>query len=52
MVYLEFVPELPCTEERRARDYIFLLDISETMAGEKLVQAKHAEYNTAQSLRN
>lgn len=50
VVYLEFVPELPCTEERRARDYIFLLDISETMAGEKLVQAKHALNTILRSL--
>ena len=50
VVYLEFVPELSCTEERRARDYTFLLDISETMAGEKLVQAKHALNTILRSL--
>ena len=50
VVYLEFVPELSCTEERRARDYTFLLDISEAMAGEKLVQAKHALNTILRSL--
>jgi Ca-activated chloride channel family protein len=50
VIYLEFVPELSCTEERRARDYTFLLDISETMAGEKLVQAKHALNTILRSL--
>ena len=42
--YLTFVPELDmlATEEVRPKEYIFLLDISGSMGGDKLVQAKKA----------
>ncbi len=42
MVYLTFVPDIPFIEESRGDNYIFLVDISGSMAGEKLAQIKSA----------
>ncbi len=41
-LYLEFIPELPPVQADGGREYIFLLDISGSMDGEKLEQAKTA----------
>ena len=42
-VHIRITPELPSLcAEKAAREYIFLLDISGSMSGEKLTQAKHA----------
>jgi Ca-activated chloride channel family protein len=41
-LYLELLPTLPPVEADSGREYIFLLDISGSMAGEKLAQAKTA----------
>jgi Ca-activated chloride channel family protein len=41
-VCLVFVPNLPSIDEGGAKNYIFLLDISDSMAGEKLAQTKSA----------
>ncbi len=41
-IYLNFIPEFNTVEEPEGRDYIFLIDISGSMEGEKLTQAKNA----------
>ena len=41
-VYMNFLPDLSTFEDRTAREYIFLLDISGSMSGVKLQQAKTA----------
>lgn len=40
--YATFTPELPATERGQGTEYIFLIDISGSMDGEKLSQAKNA----------
>lgn len=42
LVYLRMVPELGYYEEEKGESYVFLIDISETMKGNKLEQAKNA----------
>jgi len=40
--YASFTPELPISQENPGREYIFLIDISGSMGGEKLRQAANA----------
>lgn len=40
--YASYTPELPAVEKKQASEYIFLIDISGSMAGEKLKQAANA----------
>ena len=42
LVYIRMVPELDNFEEEKGESYVFLIDISETMKGNKLEQAKNA----------
>lgn len=42
ILYLRFIPELEDYEENEHKNYDFLIDISESMEGEKLDQAKNA----------
>lgn len=42
IVYIRMIPNLDDYEEETRRNYIFLIDISDTMKGEKLEQAKNA----------
>ncbi|QAT40085.1 VIT and VWA domain-containing protein [Clostridium sp. JN-9] len=42
IIYLRLVPKLDAIEDDKNEQYIFLIDISETMKGEKLEQAKDA----------
>ncbi|PTX64583.1 von Willebrand factor type A domain-containing protein [Melghirimyces profundicolus] len=41
-LYLTFIPELEMPETERARDYMFLIDISSSMMGTKMEEAKNA----------
>lgn len=50
VVYLNFVPRLPSDEESGAGNYIFLLDNSDAMTGERFAQAKHALNTILRSL--
>lgn len=42
ILYLRLIPDLESTEEEEPKNYDFLIDISETMEGEKIEQAKNA----------
>lgn len=42
LVYIRMVPKLDYLEEDKGESYVFLIDISETMKGNKLEQAKNA----------
>ncbi|KZL91182.1 VIT and vWA domain-containing protein [Clostridium magnum] len=42
LVYIRMVPELEDFEEEKNESYVFLIDISETMKGNKIEQAKNA----------
>lgn len=42
LVYIRMVPELEDFEEEKTESYVFLIDISETMKGNKIEQAKNA----------
>jgi Ca-activated chloride channel family protein len=42
IIYLRLVPKLDAIEEDKNEQYIFLIDISDTMEGEKLEEAKNA----------
>lgn len=42
LVYIRMVPQLDDFEEEMGESYVFLIDISETMKGNKLEQAKNA----------
>lgn len=42
VLYLRLFPDLEEIDEEKPKDYIFLIDISESMKGEKLEEAKNA----------
>jgi Ca-activated chloride channel family protein len=42
ILYLRFIPKLSCSEEEKPNNYMFLVDISESMQGEKIEEAKNA----------
>ncbi|MBC2581189.1 VIT and VWA domain-containing protein [Clostridium sp. DJ247] len=42
IVFLRMIPKLDCYEEEKDEGFIFLIDISDTMAGDKIEQAKNA----------
>jgi Ca-activated chloride channel family protein len=42
VMYLTFVPEIPPVTDESIYNYIFLIDVSGSMSGEKLEQAKNA----------
>ncbi|MBA1336296.1 MAG: hypothetical protein HPY66_2731 [Firmicutes bacterium] len=42
IMYMTFVPEIPPTAEDNTKNFLFLIDISGSMSGEKLEQAKNA----------
>lgn len=42
IIYLRIIPKLDFFEEDKSENYVFLIDISDTMKGEKLEQAKNA----------
>lgn len=42
ILYLRFIPKLSSSEEEKPNNYMFLVDISESMQGEKLEEAKNA----------
>lgn len=42
ILYLRFIPKLTSSEEEKPNNYMFLVDISESMQGEKLEEAKNA----------
>jgi Ca-activated chloride channel family protein len=42
IVYLRMIPKLDYFEEEQKESYVFLIDISDTMKGDKLEQAKNA----------
>lgn len=42
IIYMTFVPEIPPTAENNTKNFLFLIDISGSMSGEKLEQAKNA----------
>ena len=42
ILYLRFIPELEREQSESVSNYIFLLDISESMGGDKLIEGKNA----------
>ena len=42
ILYLRLIPDLESNEEEESKNYDFLIDISESMEGEKIEQAKNA----------
>lgn len=42
ILYLRFIPEIEIEQKAAGANYIFLLDISESMGGNKLIQGKNA----------
>ena len=42
ILYLRLIPDLESDEEEKPRDYDFIIDISDSMEGEKLEEAKNA----------
>lgn len=42
MVYLSFMPEIPNDYEDSEKEYVFIVDVSGSMSGEKIDETKHA----------
>jgi len=42
ILYLRFIPELEREQSESGSNYIFLLDISQSMGGDKLMEGKNA----------
>lgn len=42
IIYLRFIPDIECDEKVKPGNYLFLMDISKSMEGEKLISEKNA----------